>query len=238
MKRGAFVIAVLGIVGSAAFAQGAEEKTARPVIRVMGEATVSARPDQATVHVGVVTQASTAQEAASQNAQKLDAVIQALRKALGPQAEIKTISYSLNPNYVYPREGGQPKLTGYTASNTVEVKTGDLAQVGKIIDTATQAGANNIQALRFGLKDEEAVKAQALREATAKARVKADAIANALGVKIVRFLRAEESGAVAIPFQARDLYSAREAAAAVPTPVDPGNVEVRASITLTFEVSS
>ena len=236
LKRALLVAAALMIVNVAAFAQGTDEKAARPMIRVTGEATVTARPDQATIHIGVITQAQTAQAAAAQNAQKLDAVLQELRKALGSQAEIKTISYSLNPNYVYPREGGQPKLSGFMASNTVEVKTPDLAQVGKVIDIATQSGANSIQALRFGLKDEETVKAQALREATTKARAKAEAIASALGVRIVRVLMAEEIGATIIPIQGRDFYAAREAASA-PTPVEPGNIDVRANITLTFEVS-
>jgi uncharacterized protein YggE len=235
LKRAWLAAAVLMLINMAAFAQATDEKAARPMIRVTGEATVTARPDQATIHIGVVTQAQTAQTAAAQNARKLDAVLQELRKALGPQAEIKTISYSLNPNYVYPREGGQPKLSGYTASNTVEVKTTDLAQVGKVIDISTQSGANNIQALRFGLKDEETVKAQALREAAARAKAKAEAIASALGVRIVRFLMAEESGATIIPIQGRDFYAAREAASA-PTPVEPGNIDVRANITLTFEV--
>jgi uncharacterized protein YggE len=237
IKRTALLFAVLMAIDTLVFAQGAAEKTARPVIRVTGEATVTARPDQATLHIGVVTQAASAQTAAAQNAQKLDATLQELRKAMGPQADIKTISYSLSPNYVYPREGGQPKISGFIASNTVEVKTGDLTQVGKIIDIATQSGANNIQALRFSLKDEETVKAQALREATAKARVKADAIASAIGVKIVRVLMAEEGGVTAIPIQARDYIAAREAAS-VPTPVEPGTIDVRATITLTFEVSS
>jgi uncharacterized protein YggE len=237
LMRGSLVLAGLVLAGGTASGQGTAERMAHPMVRVTGEATVTARPDQATIHIGVVTQASTAQTAAAQNAQKLDAVLQQLRKALGPQAEIKTISYSLSPNYVYPREGGQPRLSGFTASNTVEVETGDLTQVGKVIDIATQSGANNIQALRFGLKNEEAVKAQALREATAKAKAKAEAIASALGVKIVRFLMAEESGVTAIPIQARDLYAAREAAS-VPTPIEPGNIDVRANITLTFEVSS
>ncbi|HSE97725.1 MAG TPA: SIMPL domain-containing protein [Blastocatellia bacterium] len=237
MNKVTIVVALLFVNGIAFAQASAEDKPARPVIRVTGEARVAARPDQATIHVGVVTQATTAQAAAAQNAQKLDATIKELRGALGTQAEIKTISYSLNPNYVYPREGGQPRIDGFIASNTVEVKTGDLTQVGKVIDIATQAGANNIQALSFGLKDEEGVKAQALREAAAKARTKAEAIASALGVKIVRVLMAEEGSVRALPIQGRDYIAAREAAS-VPTPVEPGNVDVHAIITLTFEVSS
>jgi uncharacterized protein YggE len=92
------------------------DRPVRPAIRVNGEATVTAKPDQAEINIGVVTQASTGQAAATQNAQKQDAVLAELRKVLGTAPEIKTISYSLTPNYRYPRDGGQPTITGYTAT--------------------------------------------------------------------------------------------------------------------------
>jgi len=214
------------------------ERGPRPAIRVSGEAVVSAKPDQAQVAIGVVTQAATAQAAAAQNAQQLETTLKALRAALGAGADIKTISYSVTPNYQYPREGGNPTIKGYTASNTVQVKTGDLNQVGKIIDTATQAGANQVQSLQFTLKDEAAVRAQALREAAAKARAEADALASALGVKITRILLAEEAGSPIVrPYMADMAMRAGAAAPPPPTPIEPGAIEVRATVTLTVEIA-
>ncbi|HVG18525.1 MAG TPA: SIMPL domain-containing protein [Blastocatellia bacterium] len=231
---GLLVLVALTAFNVRAAAQDMPDRNPRPSIRVTGEATIIARPDQAQIDVGVMTQAQNAQDAASQNAQKQEAVISALRKAMGAGADIKTVSYSLNPNYRYPEGGGQPTITGYTASNTVQVKTGDLTQVGKIIDLATQAGANNIQSLRFMLKDEQAARAQALREAAIKARAKADALASALGLKIQRVLFVEESGQVMpIPVYAR----AEMTAAAAQTPVEAGTIDVRAVVTLTLEVA-
>ncbi|HEX8186460.1 MAG TPA: SIMPL domain-containing protein, partial [Blastocatellia bacterium] len=154
--NGLLILIVMILLSSKASAQDAQDRTPRPSIRVTGEATITAKPDQALIDIGVVTQAQTAQIAATQNAQKQEAVIAALRRVMGAGADIKTISYSLNPDYRYPERGGQPTITGYSASNTVQVKTSDLTQVGKIIDIATQTGANNIQSLRFMLKDEEA----------------------------------------------------------------------------------
>ncbi len=220
---------------SNSFAQEISSRDARPSIRVTGEATVKVSPDQALIDIGVVTQAQNAQVAASQNAQKLDATINALRKSLGSDAEIKTISYSVSPNYRYPREGGQPTLTGYTASNIVQVKTNDLAKVGSIIDTATQTGANTINSLRFTLRDEQAARAQALREAAIKARAKAEALASALNLKIQRVLHVEEGGQVSAPV----MYAKAEMAQAdrVQTPIEAGTIEVQATITLTVEIS-
>jgi uncharacterized protein YggE len=228
------LVAVAIMLSGSVMAQDTPDKNPRPSIRVMGEATITAKPDQAQIDIGVVTQAQNAQEAASQNAQKVDAVITALRTAMGAGADIKTVSYSLSPNYRYPERGGQPTITGYTASNTVQIKTDNLTQVGKIIDIGTQSGANNIQSLRFMLKDEQASRAQALREAAMKARAKADALASALGVKFVRVLFVEESGQVGpIP-----MYDRAEMKAAGPqTPIEAGTIDVRATVMLTVEVA-
>jgi uncharacterized protein YggE len=222
-------------LGTASQAQQSGEKAARSIIRVTGEATVSAKPDQASIDVGVTTQASTAQQASTDNATRLDATLAELKKLLGPSADIKTVSYSVSPNYRYPREGGQPTITGYTATNIVRIKTGDLSQVGKLIDTATQNGSNTIHALRFSLKDESALRNRALAEAATKARAKAEAIASALGLKIVRVLQVEEGGGGPRPVP----YAMAEAsvAARAPTPVETGTLDITATVTLTVEIA-
>jgi uncharacterized protein YggE len=195
---------------------------------------VTSQPDQAQMDVGVVTRAPTAQAAAEENARKLEAVLAALRKALDPAAEIKTVSYTLSPNYVYPREGGEPKVTGYVASNTVRVRTTDLKRVGAVIDAATQAGANDVQNLQFSLKNDSSVQAEALRQAAAEARAQAEAMAAALNVKVLRVLFVDEVGATVRPFlpQAMEARVASDAQ----TPVEPGTVEVRATVSVTVEI--
>src|SRR5262249_41484940 len=116
------------IMGENASAQETIDKVSRPTIRVIAEAVVTVKPDRAEINIGVVTQAPSAQAAATQNAQKLDSVLADLRKVLGSAAQLKTINYALTPNFRYSREGGQPTITGYTASNTVEVTMDDLGQ--------------------------------------------------------------------------------------------------------------
>jgi uncharacterized protein YggE len=233
----ALAVLALGVPPAAALAQESAGKAVPATIRVTGEATITAKPDQAEISLGVVTQAPTGQAATAQNAQKQDAVLAELRKVLGAGAEIKTISYSLSPNYRYPKEGGQPTISGYTASNVVEVKTSDLAQVGKVIDVATQSGANSVGALRFTLKDEEAALSQALRTAAIKARAKADALASALKVRIVRVLQVDEGGQPIRPIFAEAATLRATAQAAPPTPVEPGTIEVRATVTLVVEIA-
>lgn len=200
----------------------------RPFVRATGEASVSLRPDQVRVAVGVITQASTAQQAASQNAERAAAVIHALRQLLGPSSEIRTFNYNVAPNYVHGRDGVEPKIVGFTASNTVEAATSDISLTGRVIDSAIQAGANRVEHIRFGVKNDDAAKNQALRLAAQRAREKANAMAGGLGVRLGSVLRAEEGAAV------RPL--AFERAAMASTPIEPGMLEVSAAVTIDWEI--
>jgi hypothetical protein len=230
------LLAVLTLLGAGAAAQEPAERLTPPSIRVSGEATVTAQPDQARIDIGVTTQAQTAQDAATKNAQRLETVLAELRRAFGAAAEIKTVSYSLDPDYRYPKEGGKPTITGYTATNIVRVTLNDLTRIGQVIDAATQSGANYVQRLQFTLKDEQAAQSQALRAAVVKANAQADALAQALGLKIVRVLSVVESSGGVQPIM-RDVALAR-AEAATSTPVEPGAIEVRATVTLTVEIAA
>jgi uncharacterized protein YggE len=235
MKR-LLPLAVLTLIGASVAAQEPAERLAPPSIRVSGEATVMAQPDQARIDIGVTTQAQTAQAAAANNAQRTETVLSELRRALGAGAEIKTAGYSLNPDYSYPKEGGRPTIIGYTATNVVRVTLNDLTRVGQAIDTATQSGANQVQRLQFTLKDEQAAQSQALRVAAVKAKARAEALAQALGLKIVRVISVVESSGIVQPIM-RDMALAR-AEAAASTPVEPGTIEARATVMLTVEIGA
>ena len=204
-----------------------------PSIQTSGEAVITAKPDRAEIDIGVVTQADNSQNAASKNATQLGAVLAQLKQLLGTGADVKTISYSLSPNYRYPTGGGEPTITGYTATNVVRVTLDDLTQVGKVIDTATSSGANRIQSLQFTLKNRETVEAQALTEAARNARKKADTLAAALGVNILRILSVSESSPIVVPV--RSVAYAR--AEATSTPIESGTIEVHATVSLSVEIS-
>jgi uncharacterized protein YggE len=212
----------------------AHEEVREPIVRVVGDALVMAEPDQAELDIGVVTEAKTAASAADQNAQRAQRVISELKKALGADAVIKTLAYSVNPNYRYPREGGRPEITGYTAANVVRVTLQKLDQVGRTIDAATQASANTIQNLRYSLKDENPARAQALREAAENAKEKADALAAALALKLVRIISISENRSPVIPL-AKDVALAEARSSA--TPIEAGTIEVRAEVTLEATVA-
>src|ERR1035437_2652297 len=125
-------------------------QTAVPSVQANGSATLTAKPDQAQLDVGVVTYGATAQDASQQNASLSNTVQAALGKVLGSAGTLQTVSY-----YVTPRYSNTPNQTsvivGYTASNTVRVTTTDLSQIGLLIDTANQAGANSVGGLIGGI---------------------------------------------------------------------------------------
>jgi len=206
-------------------------------IRVTGDARVTARPDRVQIDIGVTTRAAQSQEAASQNAREVDAVLAAVRKATGPAADLKTISYSLNPTYQYHPKGEEPTITGYSALNVVQVTLDDLAKIGTVIDSATQAGANHVQGIQFTLRDQDAVRAEALRQAATRARAEAEVLAAALGLKVVRVLGVEENSPRVMPVRAYLGAQRSMATAAAPTPVEAGTLDVTADVMLTVEVS-
>jgi uncharacterized protein len=158
-----------------------------------------------------------------------------VRAAAGKGAELRTVSYSLSPNYQY-HAGGEPTLTGYTALNVVQVTLDELTRMGDVIDAATHTGANRVQGIQFTLRDPEAVRTEALREAALHARAEADTLAAALGLKILRVLTVDESSPRFVPLRAH-LSTARVAGGAeASTPVEAGTLDVTADVTLTVEV--
>jgi uncharacterized protein YggE len=227
--------AVLVLLASTTYAQRRDERPRPPLITVHGEAIISAEPDQAQIDIGVVTQARSAPEASKENAERLSRVLAEVKKLLGKGDEVKTAGYSLAPSYRYP-QGGKPEIVGYTASNTVRIKTQTLELVAKLIDASMQAGANSVNRLVFTLKDEQAAQLEALRQASAKAKAKAEAIAASLGLKIVKIASLAEGERAIQPIY-RQTLAARAEAAPASTPVEPGTVEVRSTVTLTAEVS-
>lgn len=202
----------------------------RRIVGATGNASISVKPDQAKLDMGVVTQGNTAQDAAAQNASQVDSVLAQLRSVLGSTADIKTISYSLNPTYRYP-QGAPPVLIGYTASNTVEVTMNDLSLIGRAIDAASQAGANNVQGLRFTLQNDESVREQALGLAAKQAKAHAQAIASGLGASLGAIVSAQEGGGALV----RPLANAPTGAAAQ-TPIETGVVEIQATVSIQIEL--
>ncbi|HEY5648942.1 MAG TPA: SIMPL domain-containing protein [Nitrospiria bacterium] len=211
------------------------EKQGPPVIRVQGEATVSVVPDQVSMEVGIINEAKTAEAAAARNAKNMKGLIKNLKDILGSRGEIKTSAYSVRPVYKTEKKSGKRSLEGFSATNTIQIRTEDLSVLGRLVDAATDSGANRVDRLEFSSKDPSVPRNAALKIASRKAGTKAEAMADSLGVRIIRVLRAEE-----IPTERLDgNVKFRSAVADAGTvPLEPGMIEVRALVELTVEIGA
>ncbi len=224
-KTRAIVFLIVASAGTL-FAQ-----TTSGTIQAVGNGIIHVTPDQAQLTVSVVTQGATAQEAGQQNAALTDAVITALKSVIGSTGTVQTIGYSVYPRYNPPPNSST--IVGYTATNTVQVTTTNLAALGTLIDTANQAGASVVGGLSFGLQDPEPAKQQALTKAAQVAQQHASAIAAGFGRKAGAVVSALE-GVTYAPVVAGDAGLA--GAGATTTPVQTGTVTVSATVTLTVQI--
>ncbi len=201
-------------------------------ISVNGTAEVRVAPDIAYAVIGVQTQAKNAKEASQANAATMQQVLKAIKGLKIADADIKTTQFTLQPTYSYPQNAPR-KLIGYEATNLVRVTIRNLSQVGPIIDAATEAGANVEQNVSFALADESAARNQALADAVADGKEKALTIAKALNVGLGSIVNVQESGGPSfVPVYAR----AEMLGAGSPTPISPGEITVRANVSLTFAI--
>ena len=214
-----------------------------PVLTVSGSGEARVSPDLATVRLGVIAQAATARAAQEQVSRTAGAVLEAIRKLGIKDEDIQTSGLSLSPLYSQPRPGTEeesraPRITGYQANNSVTIRVEDLTKVGPVIDAGLSAGANTLDGVEFGLRNDEAARSQALAEAAVKARAKAQTLASALGLRLGNVLEVAEGGVSVLP-QPYPRYSrmAELSVAAADTPVSAGQVGVQASVTIRYRIS-
>jgi uncharacterized protein len=207
---------------------------ATPQVSAQGTGEVAAAPDRAVVRFGVQFQAADAQAAQGRVAEAMQRVTQALRRLDIPENRIGTERLELFPVYEQsgsPGREGPPRLAGYRASNVVRVQVDNIARVGAVIDSAVGAGANNVEGLEFAVANEAPYRARALQQASEAARAKAQAIAGALGVQLGDLIEASEGGVEVTP--PRPLFAERAAG----TPIQPGEITIRATVTVRYAVS-
>jgi hypothetical protein len=214
-----------------AFAQPAAPQ-GPPVIVTTGEGSVKLAPDRAWVTIAAETRDKSPQAAQAANAQ---AVITQIKAAGVPADGIQTSGYALQPEFDYAN--GKRTLRDYVARNSVQVRVDTLAKLGEILAAAVGTGATNVSGVRFDLKNRDAAERQALTEAVRDARARADAIASGGGVQIDRVLRIEEHRQPVVNpalEMAAQQPLMREVLAAQPAvPIESGQLEIRAQVTLT-----
>jgi len=206
-----------------------------PTLTMNGIGVARIAPDVAEITLGVVTEAKDAAKAHADNAAQATRVQNAV-KALGiAERDIQTTRYDFSPVYDV-KDNGRSVTTGYTVTNSVVVKVRNLDNVGKVIDAALASGANRVDSLEFSASDPSAAKNAALADAARDAQNKADAVAKALGVRIVRILNVyADAQPYNTPRNFMPMMMAKEAYDAS-TPISAGELSFEASVNIAYVI--
>jgi uncharacterized protein YggE len=200
-------------------------------ITMTGHGEARATPDTAMLSAGVSAQAVTAAAALSANSAHMQSVMAALKKLGVPDKNIQTSNFSVSPQYA-SGNGEAPRVTGYQATNQVEVRLEDVGKLGVTLDALVTAGANQMNGVIFSIRDDAALLAQARAAAVAEARFKAETFTKAAGVGLGSILSIGESGSE----PPRRLYAAAPMAMAKAVPVSLGEQSVSADVTIVWEI--
>jgi uncharacterized protein YggE len=205
----------------------------RGSIQVTGSAIVTGAPDVAYITLGVETRDPSAEVAAQENANRMAKVFSAL-KALGlTDKELTTSGYNIYSSTQVINRGTDDEVTvtTYYVQNRINVTTKDLDNVGQIIDAAVKAGANQVQGVSFDIEDKQALQLEALKNAVAQGMIKANVMAESAGITLGGLATMSESYGSYAPMVATMAFKAD---ASQPTMINPGDVEVSATVNLEF----
>ena len=214
-------------------ASGHVMSTDGTMLSVSAQAQASRVPDVATISTGVVTQAVDGNTAMRQNAEQMARVMAAIKAAGIAERDIQTSGINLSPQYRYV-ENEAPKITGFQASNTVNVKVRDIAKLGKVLDALAANGSNQINGPTFEIDQPEPVHDEARLAALAKAKARAETYAKALGLRVRRIASISEGGGGG--FQPMPMMAMRAKSAEMDTLVSPGETTLSVSLDVVFEL--
>jgi uncharacterized protein YggE len=253
------IVSVFAITRPTMMASGTGN-TAQKIITVNGVGTVETAPDEAILVLAVTNQAATAEQAAKDNADTASRVIDAilglsLSKGI-TKDDITTIDYSLTPVYSQPEKCvtttevpqplgdtkpqvtctiTTPQLVGYAVRNAIQVTVKDMNSIGKVLDAATGAGANEINGITFTFTSGTyaSLQKQALQNAIQDASGQAQTMAAALGVHITGVVSVNP----AYVYRPYINYKA-ETSGAASTPIQTGTLQVTVNVQVVYEISA
>jgi uncharacterized protein YggE len=196
---------------------------------VVGAGIVLAQPNVARITVGVEVFDLSLTNAQADASRRMDAIINKLKADGIAETDIRTVSYSVNPQYDQ-RDQNQATLRGYQVQNLVEIKSTNVGGLGPLLDDAVAAGATRVYGIRFESSDMEALKTQARDQAMQNARAKAEQMARDAGVSLGRPLRIEEFDTGGVTPVRQAAPAAALSAPAPQTPIQGGELSVQTNV--------
>ncbi|MBB2971168.1 SIMPL domain-containing protein [Mesorhizobium sp. RMAD-H1] len=235
-----FAAALFSAASLPAMAQENDMSKPVPRIIVTGEGETTAAPDMAVLTLSVLREADTARDAMTANNDAMGKVLAAMKEAGIEDRDLQTSGVSIQPRYQYPDDKNglkEPKITGYTVTNTLTVRVRDLDKVGTVLDKSVSLGVNQGGDLQFTKDNPEAAINEARKRAMADAIAKARTLTDAAGVGLGRVIEISEQS-----FRPRPIPFARankmmvETQAADAVPVAPGENTYNVTVNVTFEL--
>jgi len=220
--------------------------SATNTISVSGDGEVFAVPDTATFTLSVEEKAKEVKPAQDAATKKTNDIIAYLKEQGIEEKDIKTTDYSVSPQYEYSqavcREGycppGKQTLVGFQVSQTLSIKVRETEKAGELLSGVGSRGVSYVSGLTFTIDDEDQLRNDARDMAIDEAREKAEALADSLGVDIVRIVGFSESGNYPVPYAfGRGMELAADAAVKAPTPELPvGENKITSNVQITYEI--
>lgn len=198
-------------------------------MRVTSSATITKTPDIATSQIGVQTIAKEVDDAINENNKKADAIINALKNLGVDEKDIKTTSFNVYPQRDYANNNPNV-IVSYQVDNMLYVTFRDITKAGKGLQTAINAGANNIYGISFTFSETESVINEARTKAIQNARTKAESMASAAGIELDKIISVNEVSSSS-PIYSRD-YSKADAEGAVP--IQSGEQDITVQVELVY----
>lgn len=202
------------------------------LLSVSARAEASRAPDVATLSAGVVTQAADANAALRANAEQMNRLMQAIRAAGIHERDVQTSGLNVHPQYRHV-DNESPVITGYQASNTVNLKLRDVGRLGQVLDALVASGANQVHGPSFEIDQPEAVYDEARRKALDLARQRAEMYAGALDLRVRRIVSISEGGGFVRPMPMMRMAAMDMSES---SPVSPGETTLTASLDVVFEL--
>lgn len=207
-----------------------------PQIVVSSRAEVKVTPDRATVQMAVQTRGATASAAATENAAKQRAVLDALRRLGLRDEQLSTLNFNVAPEYRYEKER-DPVIVGYRVTNTILAEVRQISQTGAVIDAALANGSNLISSLDFHASNIEMARRSAIASAVQKARADAEAAARAAGGSLGTLLEVNVGAHYPPPPRPMSMQASRQSMAA-DTPVNPGQESVSVEVSTRWKFNA
>lgn len=248
----AIAVAVIAGAGTAGVAMAFADQNASPAqtdsidkpspnstITVSATGSESAEPDKAELRIVVEKRAADPNTARTDVAENVSSVTEALIAMGIAEEDVRTTDYRIGerPPTRYPAETETGEEPIAYARQTLEVHLTDLDRVGETIDTAVEAGATEVQDVRFTLTEEtrNELRNEALVDAMDQARTQADTLATQSDLTITgpNEITTQSDRMPIVRYE-----TAAGGAVASGTEIDAGPVSVETHVTVTYEAES